>query len=211
MEEHLQIDRNTPSFAGSSCSGIPETTRRRLSDSDVQWIVNNKCRSPSTSSATAACWSGRQPPTAPLRPSTMITPHGSTRSSRPGRRHAPLCWNGPNRGPRRTESRLQAAGRIHAEYPERGGAEAGSRAGPRCSPGQDIGYVVVDDEKSSRDPVALAHGDIESYDASYYETQLIRAVESVLAPLGWDRTEIRRELEEPRSPELVAFADNKAS
>jgi len=51
-------------------------------------------------------------------------------------------------------------------------------------PGQDIEYVVVDDEKSSRDRVALAHEAIETYDASYYETQLVRAVESVLAPLG---------------------------
>jgi DNA polymerase I len=61
-------------------------------------------------------------------------------------------------------------------------------------PGQDIEYVVVDDEKSSRDRVALAHEEIETYDVSYYETQLIRAVESILAPLDWDRNDIRREL-----------------
>ena len=74
-------------------------------------------------------------------------------------------------------------------------------------PGQDIEYVVVDDEKNSRERVALAHEKIESYDASYYETQLVRAVESVLSPLGWDRTEIRRELTGTRVPELTAFAD----
>jgi DNA polymerase I len=74
-------------------------------------------------------------------------------------------------------------------------------------PGQDIEYVVVDDEKSSRERVALAHEEIESYDASYYETQLVRAVESVLAPLGWDRTEIRRTIAGSRVPELTAFAD----
>jgi DNA polymerase I len=33
-------------------------------------------------------------------------------------------------------------------------------------PGQDIGYVVVDNGKSSRERVALAHEEIESYDAS---------------------------------------------
>jgi len=76
-------------------------------------------------------------------------------------------------------------------------------------PGQDIKYIVVDDEKSSRERVALAHEEIESYDASYYETQLVRAVESVLSPLGWDRTEIRRELAETRVPELTAFANTK--
>jgi DNA polymerase I len=74
-------------------------------------------------------------------------------------------------------------------------------------PGQDIEYVVVDDEKTSRERVALAHEEIETYDASYYETQLVRAVESVLSPLGWDRTEIRRELTGTQVPELTAFAD----
>ncbi len=61
-------------------------------------------------------------------------------------------------------------------------------------PGQDIEYVVVDDEKSSRDRVALAHEEIKSYDCSYYEMQLVRAVESILAPIDWDRNDIRREL-----------------
>ncbi|AGB34150.1 DNA polymerase elongation subunit (family B) (plasmid) [Natrinema pellirubrum DSM 15624] len=72
-------------------------------------------------------------------------------------------------------------------------------------PGQDIEYVVVDDEKSSRDRVALAHEEIETYDASYYETQLVRAIESVLLPLGWDRTDIRRRLAETREVELTEF------
>ena len=61
-------------------------------------------------------------------------------------------------------------------------------------PDQDIEYVVVDDEKSSRDRVVLAHEEIETYDPSYYETQLVRAVESILSPLDWDRIDIRREL-----------------
>ncbi len=74
-------------------------------------------------------------------------------------------------------------------------------------PGQDIEYVVVDDEKSSRERVALAHEETESYDASYYETQLVRAVESVLAPLGWDRTEIQREIAETREMDLAAFTE----
>jgi len=72
-------------------------------------------------------------------------------------------------------------------------------------PGQDIEYVVVDEEKNSRERVALAHEEIESYDASYYETQLIRAIESVLSPLGWDRTEIQQELSGAREPELTDF------
>lgn len=72
-------------------------------------------------------------------------------------------------------------------------------------PGQDIEYVVVDDEKSSRDRVILAHENLEMYDASYYETQLVRAVESVLSLLGWDRTDIRRELSELKDTTLNSF------
>lgn len=53
-------------------------------------------------------------------------------------------------------------------------------------PGQEIEYVVVDDEKSSRERVKLAHKTIDSYDPSYYQTKLVRGVESVLSPVGWD-------------------------
>jgi DNA polymerase I len=72
-------------------------------------------------------------------------------------------------------------------------------------PGQDIAYVVVDDEKSSRDRVALAHEPIDTYDPDYYETQLVRAVESVLSPVGWTRREIRQALAETRNVKLPAF------
>ena len=79
-------------------------------------------------------------------------------------------------------------------------------------PGQDIEYVVVDDEKFSRDRVALAHEAIETYDASYYERQLVRAVESVLSPLGWDRSDIRRELSGQWDTVLSSFgASNELS
>jgi DNA polymerase I len=61
-------------------------------------------------------------------------------------------------------------------------------------PGQNIEYVVIDDEKNSRERVALAHEKFESYDPSNYETQLVRDVESILAPFVWDRNDIRREL-----------------
>ncbi len=74
-------------------------------------------------------------------------------------------------------------------------------------PGQDIEYVVVDDAKTSRDRVALAHEEIASYDPSYYETQLLRAVESILSPLGWTQSEIRQYLTGGYSPELTVFTD----
>jgi len=46
---------------------------------------------------------------------------------------------------------------------------------------------------------------MSTYDPSYYETQLIRAVESVLSPLGWDRTDIRRELAETQNVDLTTY------
>jgi len=71
--------------------------------------------------------------------------------------------------------------------------------------------VVIDDKKNSRERVALVHEEIESYDPSYYETQLVRAVESVLSPIGWDRTEIRRELTETQVAELTTYVNTKES
>ena len=40
-----------------------------------------------------------------------------------------------------------------------------------------------------------------------YETQLVRAIEGVLSPLGWDRSKIRQYLSETREPKLTAFAN----
>jgi DNA polymerase I len=72
-------------------------------------------------------------------------------------------------------------------------------------PGQDIEYMVVDDEKSSRDRVSLTHEDVGTYDPSYYEMQLVHAVESVLLPFGWDRTDIRRELTGTQKMDLTTY------
>ena len=83
--------------------------------------------------------------------------------------------------------------------------ERASDDGLRIHPGQSVEYVVVDDEKNSRDRVTLAHENPQSYDASYYETQLVRAAESVLSPRGWDRKDIRGWIEEHRSGDLTAF------
>jgi|AntRauMinimDraft_2_1070382.scaffolds.fasta_scaffold00550_4 DNA polymerase I len=38
-------------------------------------------------------------------------------------------------------------------------------------------------------------------------TQLVRAVESVLSPLGWDRTKSRREIGETQEMNLSAFTE----
>jgi DNA polymerase I len=78
-------------------------------------------------------------------------------------------------------------------------------------PGQHIRYVVVDDTKSTQDRVRLAYEDPESYDASYYELQLVRAVESLLSPLGWDRAAIQQALDEAETPKLTAFSASQTN
>jgi DNA polymerase I len=45
--------------------------------------------------------------------------------------------------------------------------------------------------------------------APYYETQLIRAVESVLSPLGWGRTEIQHEIAKIWETNLAAFTKDE--
>jgi DNA polymerase I len=73
-------------------------------------------------------------------------------------------------------------------------------------PGQDVRYVVVDDDRTDRDRVRLPWEDIDTYDADFYETRLIRACESVVSPLGWDRDRIRRYLADGRNLTLGAFS-----
>ena len=64
-------------------------------------------------------------------------------------------------------------------------------------PGQDIEYVV-DDEKPSRERVALACEKVETYDPDYYETELVRAVE---------RSKIRRELAETQVTRISSITE----
>jgi DNA polymerase I len=54
--------------------------------------------------------------------------------------------------------------------------------------------VAVDDEKPSRERVSTADELVEDYDPHYYETQLLRAVESMLSPIGIDRGSILRDI-----------------
>ena len=83
--------------------------------------------------------------------------------------------------------------------------ERASILGVERSPGQSVRYVVIDDERSGADRVRLAFEEPEAYDAGFYADRLVRAAESVLAPLGWDRDDIRRFLAETRNARLSSF------
>lgn len=69
-------------------------------------------------------------------------------------------------------------------------------------PEQGIEYVV-DDERSSRDRIALAHEDIESYDSSYYETRVVRVLRAFFRRSG--EPDIRRKLSQTRELDLTMF------
>ena len=58
------------------------------------------------------------------------------------------------------------------------------------SPGEDVEYVVVDDEKRSRDRVALDAEDPEAYDAAFYTELTVRAAAGVLGPFGYTEEDV---------------------
>ncbi len=72
------------------------------------------------------------------------------------------------------------------------------------SPGQDVRYVVVDDDKKSMGRVRL-HFEAEGYDPEFYSMLLVRAAESVLSPLGWDEPRIERYLRDTEDTRLTSW------
>ncbi|WP_123533947.1 type B DNA-directed DNA polymerase [Halosimplex salinum] len=72
-------------------------------------------------------------------------------------------------------------------------------------PGTSVEYVVVDDGRGDADRVRLPFEDASDYDVEFYRERLIRAAESVVSPLGWDRGQIRRYLRDGRDLTLAAF------
>jgi len=72
-------------------------------------------------------------------------------------------------------------------------------------PGEDVRYVVVDDDRRDAERVRLPFEDVSDYDVEYYRALLVRATESVVSPLGWDRGRIHRHLRDGRDASLAAF------
>lgn len=71
--------------------------------------------------------------------------------------------------------------------------------------GENVEYVVVDDDKRGRDQVTLLSEDPRDYDADFYIEELIRVVESVLAPIGWREADIRQYLADHVETTLTAY------
>lgn len=78
-----------------------------------------------------------------------------------------------------------------------------SRLDPQ--PGQNVSYVVVDDSKRSRDRVQLTQESPDQYDVGFYSDLLIRAAESVCAPVGRRYNGIEKCLSDYQDTSLTAF------
>ncbi|WP_181686923.1 type B DNA-directed DNA polymerase [Halorhabdus salina] len=72
-------------------------------------------------------------------------------------------------------------------------------------PGQSVSYVVIDDDRRGPDRVRLAFEDPDAYDPDFYADRVVRAAESILAPLGWESDDIRRCLGETWDATLSSF------
>ena len=109
-----------------------------------------------------------------------------------------------NRVSRRLEEYSQATRNVAA-------LERSLARGLEKFPGQDVEYVVVDDTRASRDRVQLAHEELDTYDPAFYRDLAIRAAESVVSPLGWDREAIREYLADTTATSLTAFDRQEAN
>ena len=109
-----------------------------------------------------------------------------------------------NRVSKRLEEYTQSTRNVAA-------LERASDMGLDKRPGQDVEYVVVDDSKSSRARVSLAHEDPDTYDPAFYRERAIRAAEAVVSPLGWRRADIRAALSDTERTGLDAYGTRGAS
>jgi DNA polymerase I len=83
--------------------------------------------------------------------------------------------------------------------------ERATAVGLDASPGETVSYVVVADDHETGDRVRLATEPNERYDTDFYDDLLVRAAESVLAPLGWRERRIREYLSETSDTTLGMF------
>ncbi len=84
-------------------------------------------------------------------------------------------------------------------------ARAKQRGCPK-HPGEQLSFVVVADDTHTVDRVRLAFEQPDTYDSDFYVTQLYRAAESVLSPVGWTQERIRSYLTDRTDTSLTKYA-----
>lgn len=75
------------------------------------------------------------------------------------------------------------------------------------APGQCVRYVVVDADARGAARVRLDFEDCPRYDVEWYEDAAVRAVASVLSPVGWEEGEIKQYVAETSDETLAGFID----
>ena len=73
-------------------------------------------------------------------------------------------------------------------------------------PGEYVSFTVVDDTATTVDRVRLAFEQSDTYDLDFYATQLYRAAESILSPLGWNEQKIRSYIAERTDASLIRYS-----
>ncbi|MFB6245638.1 MAG: type B DNA-directed DNA polymerase [Candidatus Nanohaloarchaea archaeon] len=78
--------------------------------------------------------------------------------------------------------------------------------GIEVKPGQSVRFVVRDDDADAMDRTRLDfEASVGEYDPDYYRTELVRAAESILSPIGLDREDISSRLSEGKSSNLADY------
>jgi DNA polymerase I len=77
--------------------------------------------------------------------------------------------------------------------------------GSGLAPGQRVRYVVADDDARGPARVRLAFEEVDRYDADWYADAAVRAVESVLASVGWREGEVRDYLARTTDETLAGY------
>jgi DNA polymerase I len=73
------------------------------------------------------------------------------------------------------------------------------------SPGQTVRYVVVNADGQGTDRVRLPFESIDSYDTEWYEDAAVRAIESIVSCVGWDRADIEQHLSATTTTTLGSY------
>ena len=77
--------------------------------------------------------------------------------------------------------------------------------GTSLAPGQTVRYVVVNADGRGSNRVRLPFEDAQSYDIDWYEDTALRAVESIVSCVGWDRTDIEQYLADTTDTTLESY------
>jgi len=109
-----------------------------------------------------------------------------------------------NRVSKRVEEYTQSTKNVAA-------LERAANLGLETHPGQDVEYVVVDDSKSGRARVALLHEEPDQYDVEFYQDELVRVAESVVAPADFRREAIGKQLAERVDGSVSSFGEDTPS